>query len=126
MGIDTGLVFVDATNMQVIDTVLGPTTNCGGVRWRDMATVGNICYAVSECTETNQGLQIIDMSFLPDSVHFIKSISTGFGVVKSHNLSIDSVAGFLYVEGVHALNAQIFIFNIVRVRNLTVMSRHQF
>lgn len=118
MGIDVGLVFVDATNLQVVDTVFGPINGCGGVRWRDMVTVGNICYAVSECTGTNQGIMIIDMSFLPDSVHFIKSIPTSnFGSVTSHNVAIDSVAGFLYVEGFFGANTSIFIFNIANTAN---------
>lgn len=118
MGIDIGLVFVNATDMQVVDTVFGPTGGCGGVRWRDMATVGDICYAVSECTGTNQGIMIIDMSFLPDSVHFIKSIATSnFVSHTSHNLAIDSVAGFLYVEGFPGSNTSIFVFDIANPAN---------
>ncbi|MFQ5607371.1 MAG: choice-of-anchor B family protein, partial [Candidatus Zixiibacteriota bacterium] len=71
------------------------------------------CYCVSECTGTNQGIMVIDMSALPASVQFIKSVPTSnLGSVTSHNLSIDSVAGYLYVEGFGGFNTAIFVFDI--------------
>jgi len=96
MGVADGIAFVNATAKQVIGTVPGPTSGCGSVRWRDIKTYQHYCYAVSECTGTNQGLMIIDMQYLPDSVHFVKSFTDGF-LSTSHNLSIDTDAGYLYL-----------------------------
>lgn len=94
MGVYEGIAYVDVTSMQIIDTVSGPVNNCGGVRWRDMATYQNYCYAVSECDGLNQGVMIMDMSYLPDSVHLVGTHVTGD--FTSHNLVIDTAEGYLY------------------------------
>lgn len=112
MGINDGLVFVDALSGAVLDTIPGPKNSCGSIYWRDMATMGNYCYAVSECSGTNEGIIVIDLSFLPDSAHYVGSFNTGPGRVTSHNLSIDSIAGYLYVEGIGASGSNIFVHSL--------------
>ncbi|MDZ4724291.1 MAG: choice-of-anchor B family protein [candidate division Zixibacteria bacterium] len=97
MGIFNGVVFVNITDNDIVDTVMGPQGGCGGTRWRDMKSYGHYLYAVSECTGTNQGLMIIDMQYLPDSVKFIKSFSSAGTDVTCHNLSIDTAKGFAYL-----------------------------
>jgi choice-of-anchor B domain-containing protein len=92
MGIDYGIVFVNASALEVADSVQGPGP-CGA-SWRDIKTYRHYCYAVSECTGTNAGLMVIDMQYLPDSVHYLGSYAL-FGVT-SHNLTIDTAKGFLY------------------------------
>ncbi len=96
MGVANGIVFVDVATMQVKDLIPGPQTGCGGTRWRDIKNYGKYCYAVSECSGTNQGMMIMDMSFLPDSVRYIGSFSTAADV-RSHNLSIDTAKGYAYL-----------------------------
>jgi choice-of-anchor B domain-containing protein len=96
MGVANGIVFVDVQTMQVRDLIPGPQTGCGGIRWRDIKNYGKYCYAVSECTGTNQGMMIMDMSFLPDSVRYIGSFST-VSDIRSHNLSIDTAKGYAYL-----------------------------
>ena len=59
---------------------------------RDIKTYSNFAYAV--CDEGPSKLQIIDLSYLPDSVHLIAEIDNGFGRV--HNIFIDSVNALLY------------------------------
>ena len=36
MGILQGVVFVNITTLQVVDTIPGPTNGCSNIRWRDM------------------------------------------------------------------------------------------
>ncbi|MEW5874170.1 MAG: choice-of-anchor B family protein [Candidatus Zixiibacteriota bacterium] len=95
MGTAPGISFVNVTTLQEVGTVTGPISGCGSVRWRDIKTYRNYCYAVSECTGTNQGIMIIDMQWLPDSVHYVGSFIFN-NENRSHNLSIDTAAGFLY------------------------------
>ena len=91
MGTIDGISFVNATTLQFVQTIPGPNEACG-FYWRDIKTYGHYAYCVSECFGTNEGLMIIDMSFLPDSVHLVKTIDTGpiWGGVTSHNISIDT------------------------------------
>ncbi len=98
MGTEYGVLFVDATNLVIVDTVLG-----SGCLWQDMVNYGSYCYSVSEC---NSWLRIIDMSFLPDSAHLVGLFPTSSGGDRSsHNVAIDTVKGFLYMEGASGLNS---------------------
>jgi choice-of-anchor B domain-containing protein len=98
MGVVDGIAFVNTTTMQVVQVIPGPTGSvCSpNTRWRDIVTYQNYCYAVSECSGTNDGMMIMDMSFLPDSVVYLGSFTTGTDV-RSHNLSIDTASGYAYV-----------------------------
>ncbi len=112
MGIREGIVFVDVTTLQIADTVFNVGTEC---IWQDMETVGNYCYSVSEC---NNGLMVMDMSFLPDSVHFVGSFPVNnTGGTSSHNISIDSAKGFIYLEGNSGANRNIYVQDISNREN---------
>jgi choice-of-anchor B domain-containing protein len=96
MGTRDGVAFVNTNTMTVVEVVPGPTGSvCGGIIWRELKSYQNYCYVASECTGTNQGIMIIDMQYLPDSVHYIKSHFTATDI-RSHCLSIDTVKGYLY------------------------------
>lgn len=62
------------------------------VEHRDIKTFSHYAYAV--CDEGPSKLQIIDLSYLPDSIHLAAEIDNGFGRV--HNIFIDSVNALLY------------------------------
>ena len=62
------------------------------VSHRDYATYQNYLYAV--CDEGVSDLQIIDLQYLPDSIHLAKEDSTQFGRV--HNIFIDEVEQKFY------------------------------
>ena len=114
MGVFNGIRFVNTETMLSEGFVAGPTGGiCGGIVWREIKAYSHYCYAVSECTGTNDGLQVIDMSYLPDSVHLIttKSIN-GTTARTSHTLSVDSVAGYLYLEGNSVPATSIHIFDL--------------
>ncbi len=67
--------------------------NSSQVSHREFKTYGN--YAYSICDEGNSSLQIIDLSYLPDSVVKVADIQdVNFG--KTHNLSIDTANALLY------------------------------
>jgi choice-of-anchor B domain-containing protein len=95
MGVRDGVAFVKVPEMQVIGIVPGPTKeNCF---WhRDIKTHGHYAYVTSELTGTNEGVIIIDLQFLPDSVRFVRSYRTSFDIL-SHNLSIDVQTGYAYI-----------------------------
>ena len=88
IGISTGLVFVNVTTLQIVDTLTGT-----GCLWQDMATMGHYCYLVSEC---GAGLRVIDLQYLPDSVHLVGIFPTSdAGPYSSHNLAIDTAPGYI-------------------------------
>lgn len=91
MGGNRSIGFVDVQTMTIVDTV--PTQSC---QWRELKTYRNYCYAVSECFGDKQGMMIIDMKFLPDSVHYVGSYTSG-GNVRSHCISIDTAKGYCYL-----------------------------
>jgi choice-of-anchor B domain-containing protein len=97
MGILEGVVFIRAEDLAIIDTVLGPTYN-DPYYHRDIKTFGHYAFVVSENTGENEGMQIIDLSGLPDSVHLVESYVYN-DQVRSHNLTIDTQTGFAYVCG---------------------------
>ncbi len=97
MGTIDGVSFVNATTLEVIQTVPGPTGSiCGFVSWRDMVTYDHYCLCVSECTGVNEGMMVIDMQYLPDSVHFVTNYFTP-GNERSHNMAVDTARGYAYV-----------------------------
>jgi choice-of-anchor B domain-containing protein len=63
--------------------------------WRDIKVHGQYAYTITEQTGSGQGLQIIDLSDLPNSATLVNTIDTWF--VKAHNIFIDN--GFAYVIG---------------------------
>lgn len=95
MGIAEGVAFVNVATLQFIQTVPGPVSGCSSIRWRDMVTYDHYCYCVSECTGTNEGLMVIDMQYLPDSVHLVTAYAPS-GDHTSHNVTIDTATGFAY------------------------------
>lgn len=95
MGVLDGIAFVRVPDMTVIDVVPGPKNN-DFYYHRDIKTYRHYAYAVAEMTGTNQGLMVIDLQYLPDSVHFVGSFTNG-GDIRSHNLSIDTAMAYAYV-----------------------------
>lgn len=94
MGTYYGVAIVNAKTLEVADTLIGPGP-CGST-WRDIKTYQNYAYVVSECTGTNQGMMIIDLQYLPDSVRLVGVYSQP-GDVTSHNLTIDTARGYAYL-----------------------------
>ncbi len=96
LGVNDGIAVVNAMTMQVVTVVPGPSTGDFPYKHRDIKTYRNYAYAVAEMTGTNQGLMIMDMRYLPDSVHFVGSFYPGANA-RSHNFTIDTTNAFAYI-----------------------------
>lgn len=85
VGSSTGTWFVDITNPSnpvVRDSVSGKY----GCTWREIKTYQNYCYVASDDGAPNN-FQIIDMSYLPDSVHVVHKGTSYFE--RGHTIWID-------------------------------------
>lgn len=111
LGCNTGTSFVDVTdsaNVHEVDFVSGITS-----QWREMKTYDHYAYVVSE--GTNSALQIIDLQYLPDSVHFVKTWNYA-GYTKTH--SISQSGHYLYLNGGNSAgNGGITIVDIIDPEN---------
>ena len=81
----------DNDQFQEVDTVRGRFSSSMVIH-RDYKIYRNYAYAV--CDEGESSLQIIDLSYLPDSVHKVADIDDTFARV--HNLYIDSANALMY------------------------------
>lgn len=101
IGSTEGVHFFSIENNQLnyIDSITG-TYSHQWVIHRDIKTYENYAYLV--CDEGPSTLQIVDLSYLPDSVHLVNTISTNFGRV--HNLFIDAQNKLLYALSVTTIS----------------------
>mgnify|MGYP006091063911 CR=1 FL=1 len=72
---------------------------------RDYKTFGNYLYIVNEMSGADQGMQIVDLSPLPNDAPI--QIETYTGINKSHNLWIDESSGYGFIEKSHPENIHI-------------------
>jgi choice-of-anchor B domain-containing protein len=87
----TSIVRLDnPSNPQEVAFIPGPQSI-----WRDIKVHGEYAYTITEETGSGQGLQIIDLSDLPNSATLVNTIDTWFE--RAHNIFIDN--GFAYVIG---------------------------
>ncbi len=92
LGCATGTAFYDVTdsaNIHEVDFQTGLSSS-----WREMKVYSHYAYIVSEAT--NSGLQIIDLQYLPDSIHFVRTF-TYTGYTKTHSIQQDGP--YLYLNG---------------------------
>lgn len=100
IGSGTGTHIIEVTNPLIPverDFVQGRRNLC---IWREFKTYGNYLYAISDDGNPNS-FQIIDLSYLPDSVHVIHDDTTIFR--RAHTLFIDGDK--LYCASVNAVGA---------------------
>ena len=76
--------------------------------WRDYKTFGHFAYGVSDAC--NAGLEIFDLSFLPDSVSKVYD-SRGL-IDNAHNIFIDTITAKLYACGINDLTNDLTILNL--------------
>lgn len=97
LGCFDGTSFVDITNADNIHEVgFLPSTNPGNGYnlWREMKTFSHYAYIVSEVG--NSGIQIVDLQYLPDSIHYVKKFVPA-GHTQTH--SISQSGPYLYLNG---------------------------
>lgn len=97
MGELNGVSIVAVPSLEVVARVPGPTERARAY-WRDIKTYGDYAYVVTEAYGPNEGLQIIDLSNLPESAEEVAVVrGPEDALVSSHNLSIDTETGHAYV-----------------------------
>ena len=110
IGSTAGTYFIDITNPVspvVKDYVAGRRDQC---IWREIKTYQNYCYLVSDDGAPNS-LQIVDMSYLPDSVHVVYDSNSLFE--RSHTIWIDGNKLYGgYVNGGSVGHSAMAVFDI--------------
>lgn len=92
LGCNTGTAFIDITdsaNIHEVDYLTGQSSS-----WREMKTYSHYCYIVSE-SDTSK-MQIVDLQYLPDSVHLVKKYTTT-NYRRTH--SISQSGPYLFLNG---------------------------
>ena len=114
MGEIEGVTIVAVPSLEIVSRIPGPTERARAY-WRDIKTLGNYAYVVSEAYGQSEGLQIIDLSGLPASAEEV-AVYRGENdeLVSSHNLSIDTETGHAYV-----LNSNGSVVHILSLANPT-------
>jgi len=95
IGCQPGTSFVDITdsaNIREVGFVAGSTSE-----WREMKVYSHYAYIVSEAS--NSGVQIVDLQYLPDSVHYVKKFVAS-GHSSTH--SISQSGPYLYLNGANS------------------------
>lgn len=93
----------DSTNLRQAGFIAGPQSN-----WREITVIGSHAYVVTE--GGNVGMQVIDLSPLPDSVRLVTSFNSRFitGHIIMRDVDVDSpyvyVSGASGTGGVHIIN----------------------
>ena len=79
MGITGGTSIIDVTdpsNPVEVDVIPGPLAP--PYEWRDIKTHLNYAYIISEGSGTGSGMQVVDLSFLPDSASLVHTFNATF------------------------------------------------
>lgn len=97
IGNHNNVSFVRASDGAKMDSLVAPD-QFDGYYHRDMVTLGHYCYAVSEMFGTRQGLMIMDLSTLPDSVRYVGTYTENGNLDASHNMDVDTVTNHIYVQ----------------------------
>lgn len=94
IGSTAGTHFIDVTNPpNLTEVAFVPGTAQGGqIVHRDYKNYG--CYLYGVCDEGASTLQIMDVSYLPDSVHLV--YNSNQLLIRSHNIFIDTTNAMLY------------------------------
>ncbi|MDX1531901.1 MAG: hypothetical protein R3362_10295, partial [Rhodothermales bacterium] len=84
MGVLNGTAIVSVPDLDLLHVIPGPKEN-DPYYHRDLVVHGDHLYVVAEMTGTNEGLQVIDLSGLPERAELVTAYAPA-GKVTSHNL----------------------------------------
>ncbi len=93
LGVRSGTSILDITDTPTLNEIAFIPNPAASSSWKDIKTYRHYAYVVNE---SGGGLQIIDLSGLPDTA-FVANTYTGF--LRSHNIYIDTTDALLYAEG---------------------------
>ncbi len=97
LGTHLGTAFIDITdssNIHEVDFVPTPVPGDAGNHWREITVYLHYAYIVSEAV--NSGIEIIDLAYLPDSVHYVSKYILQ-NHLSSHTISVSG--NYLYLNG---------------------------
>ncbi len=96
--------------------------------WRDIKTWGNFAYVTTDQSGTTEGLTVIDMSNLPESVEYYRWTPDipGLGVLQTcHNLYIDEF-GYCYLSGCNLNSGGILYIDVFSQPGTPIYINHGF
>ena len=88
----TSIIDLDASPIQEVAYIPGSNSE-----WKELKTWGHYAYVVSE--NSSQGIQIIDLSQLPDTAWLVRAVFNvgGHNTANTHTVTVAD--GFLYLNG---------------------------
>lgn len=78
--------------------------------WRDFKTYDHYAYGVTDQGTSQEGLLIYDLMDLPDSVRFVKAVTSDF--LRAHNIFIDTLNAKLYACGTNTHSQGMVVYDI--------------
>lgn len=126
VGGSRGLIIVEVTNPAapvILKQVPGPVNN-----WKEIKTYKNYAYVVSE---GGQGVQVVDLSRLPDTSNMSVTHYKGDGTIAGrlntiHALHIDEKKGFLYAHGTNLFSGAPVILDLKDPAKPTYAGTYQY
>ncbi|MEL7472185.1 MAG: choice-of-anchor B family protein [Planctomycetota bacterium] len=112
MGLQCGLGVVDITdpvNPVVLGTINGPCSD-----WRDVKTVGDYAYVVSE---GGGSVQIVDLTDVDNGNISLANTFTFSGYSTTHNIIADEDSGYVYLCGANAANGGLIAIDVSNPTN---------
>jgi choice-of-anchor B domain-containing protein len=108
LGCFNGTAFIDITDtMNIHEVDFVPGLELPPYYWREMKAYSHYAYIVSEAT--GSGLQIVDLQYLPDSVHLVNT----FTFSDSNRVHTISQSGpYLYLNGGDYISGGVFILDL--------------
>ena len=94
IGCYSGTSIIDLDANPIAEVAYIPGSNS---EWKELKTWGHYAYAVSE--NAGQGIQIINLSQLPDTAWLVRSVSNVDGHNTSYSHTVTVADGFLYLNG---------------------------
>lgn len=91
VGVLDGTAIVSVPDLTVLHTIPGPQQN-DFYYHRDMVVYEDHLYVVAEMRGTNEGVQVIDLSGLPETADLVTTLAPA-GDIRSHNMDVDAVTG---------------------------------
>ena len=108
LGTRTGVAVYDMqdSTIEELGFIAGPLSN-----YRELTVLGNHAFVVTEGTGQGEGMQVIDLSYLPDSLHLVTTYASTF--FKAHIIQRDIYTEdtFVYVNGLNG-NGGISILDV--------------
>lgn len=113
----TQIIDLDASPIQEVAYIPGANSE-----WKELKTWGNYAYAVSE---GSQGVQIINLSQLPDTAWLVRSVTSVGGKNVTRNHTVTVADGYLYLNGTSSGGGGVIILSLADPENPSYAGEYQ-